>query len=110
MQYIANAYDEALRIVKAVLEIEQEEEYNEVDRDELPIELQATIEEGINEGEQGKGMRHEEMVERRPNSKTRKNSSCSGSSAANRHSPYPLTTRSRDGNKIQTTPCFRLRY
>jgi len=72
MQYIANAYDEAIRIAKAVLGIEQEEEYNEVDRDELPIELQATIEEGINEGQEGNGMPHEEMIERMPNSKARK--------------------------------------
>ena len=59
--YIDKADDKALRIIKAILEIEQEEEDW---WDELPTELQASIENGIKEAEEGKGTPHKDIAEK----------------------------------------------
>lgn len=66
-QYIDRADDKSLRIVKAILEIEQEEdegdiEDGEVDWDELPEELQIMIDRAIKQADEGGGMPHEEVV------------------------------------------------
>jgi predicted transcriptional regulator len=69
-QYVDSADEKALRIVKALLEIEQEDdedwEDSEVDWDELPEELQLLIEKGIKEADEGKGIPHEEVVKMYP--------------------------------------------
>lgn len=64
-QYIDEADDKSLRIVKAILKIELEDKDTEEDEDwwdELPEELQALIETGLKESEQGGGIPHEEIV------------------------------------------------
>ncbi len=66
-QYIEQADDKSLRIVKAILEIELEEETDdngdgEVDWDELPEELKTRIDRAIKQGNEGGGMPHEDVV------------------------------------------------
>lgn len=58
-QYIDRADDKSLRIVKAILEIEQEEDEDEDTLgeekwDDLPKELQLLIDRAIEEGDEGK--------------------------------------------------------
>ena len=65
-QYIETADDKALRMVKAILEIEQEEdEENSVEGehwDDLPEELKVITDESIKEADEGGGIPHEEVV------------------------------------------------
>lgn len=68
-QYIDRADDKSLRIVKAILEIEQEEDIDgddEVDWDDLPEELQRSIEAGIKDADEGRVISHEEMKKKYP--------------------------------------------
>ena len=63
-QYIDKADDKALRMVKAILEIEQEEDESKLEEenwDDLPRELQLSIEKGIKDGEEGRVISHEDM-------------------------------------------------
>ena len=70
-QYINKADVKSLRMVKAILEIEQEED-DDVDEasmeeenwDDLPEELQLMIDKGIKESEEGKGIPHEQIMEK----------------------------------------------
>jgi hypothetical protein len=64
-KYIDKADDKSLRIVKAILEIEQEYEEEE-DWDDLPKEFQILLEEAIKETDAGGGMLHEEVVAKYP--------------------------------------------
>jgi len=59
-EYIDHADEKSLRIVQAILEIEQEEDW----WDGLPAEVQHMLEAAIQEGEQGKGISHEQMIEK----------------------------------------------
>jgi hypothetical protein len=59
-EYINNADAKALRIVQAILEIEQEEDW----WDELPGEVQTMLNAAIREDEEGKGIPHAHMVEK----------------------------------------------
>ena len=61
-KYINKADHKSLRMVKAILEIEQEEE----DWDDLPVELQNMITEGIKEADEGKGIPYEEVKKKYP--------------------------------------------
>jgi hypothetical protein len=66
-QYIDQADDKSLRRVKAIFELEPEDEdetSGERNWDDLPAELQAIIERGISAGEQGKGTPHNQVVEK----------------------------------------------
>jgi len=48
-----------------VLKIEQEEEVEEGDWwDELPVQIQNMIDKSIKDGDDGKGISHEEMMEK----------------------------------------------
>ncbi len=61
-RYIDKADDKSLRMVKAILEIEQEEDESAMEEenwDDLPRELQLAIDKGIKEGEEGKGISYE---------------------------------------------------
>ena len=60
-QYIDKADDKSLRRVQAILEVDQEE----TDWwDELPHEVQASLERALKESEEGKGIPHAQMVEK----------------------------------------------
>ena len=67
-KYIDKADDKSLRIVKAILEIEQEEDMDEdieeENWDDLPRELQLLIENGIKEGEEAKVISYEQVKEK----------------------------------------------
>ena len=63
-EYIDHADVKTLRIVKAILEIEQED--NEANMEEenwedLPEELRMSIDQGIKEGEEGKTISYEQF-------------------------------------------------
>ena len=63
-QYVDKADDKSLRIMKAILEIEQEEDGANTEAenwDNLPKELQLLIDKGIKEGNEGKVISHEEI-------------------------------------------------
>jgi len=63
-QYIDKADDKSLRMVKAMLKVEQEEDMDSLEEeswDDLPKELQLLIENGIKEGEEGKVIPYEEV-------------------------------------------------
>ena len=65
LELIDKADDKSLRIVKAILKIEQEEEAEEGDWwDELPVQIQNMIDKSIKDGDDGKGISHEEMMEK----------------------------------------------
>ena len=65
-KYVDKADDKSLRIVKAILEKEQQEEEDtengEVYWDDLPEELQMRIDRAIKQADEGGGMPHEEVV------------------------------------------------
>lgn len=64
-KFIDKADDKSLRMVKAILEIEQEEDeanMEEENWDDLPEELKARIDRAIKQGDEGGGMPHEEVV------------------------------------------------
>jgi len=66
-ELIDHAGDELLRKVKAMLEVEIEEDLDEKNMeeenwDDLPEELQAMIDRGIKQADEGGGMPHEEVV------------------------------------------------
>ena len=68
-QYIDKADEKSLRMVKAILEIEQEEDNDESSLeeenwDDLPKELQLMIDQGIKEGDEGKVMSYEQVKEK----------------------------------------------
>jgi len=63
-EYIDNADAKSLKIVQAILEIEQADD--EDWWDELPHEVQTMLNAAIKEGEEGKGITHEEMIEKYP--------------------------------------------
>ena len=64
-QYVNKADDKSLRMVKAILKIEQEEEVEEEDwSDHLPVQVQNMIDKSIKDGEEGKGISHEKMMEK----------------------------------------------
>jgi len=67
-QYIDQADDRSLRIVKAILKKEQEEEEDieDEDWDKLPREFQILLEEAIKETDAGGGMLYEEVVAKYP--------------------------------------------
>ena len=65
LELVDKADDKSLRIVKAILKIEQEEEVEEGDWwDELPVQVQNMIDKSIKDGDDGKGISHEEMMEK----------------------------------------------
>jgi len=53
-------------MAKAIFEIEQEDDTNMEDEswEDLPKELQLSIEKGIKEGEEGKGIPHEAVMKK----------------------------------------------
>ena len=57
---IDKADDKSLRRVQAILEVDQEGDW----WDELPDEVQGSIERALKESEQGKGISHEQMVQK----------------------------------------------
>jgi len=57
-----HADTKSLKIVQAILEIEQADD--EDWWDQLPPEVQSMLNAAIKEGEEGKGITHEEMVEK----------------------------------------------
>jgi hypothetical protein len=59
-EYVEHADNKSLRIVQAILEIEQEEDW----WDELPEEVQHMLDAAIKQGEEGKGISHEQMIEK----------------------------------------------
>lgn len=59
-QYVEHADNKSLRIVQAILEIEQEEDWWE----ELPAEVQQMLEAAIKEGDEGKGISNDQMMEK----------------------------------------------
>jgi hypothetical protein len=66
-KYIDNADDKSLRMVKAILEIEQEEDESSLEPenwDDLPKELQLIIDQGIKEGDEGNVMSYEQVKEK----------------------------------------------
>ena len=71
-QYIDIADDKSLRMVKALLQIELEEDDTEEDEanmeeenwDDLPKELKLMIDKGIKEANEGKGTPHEQVMEK----------------------------------------------
>ncbi len=63
LELVDKADDKSLRIVKAILKIEQEKEAEEGDWwDELPVQIQSLVEMSIKDSEEGKGIPHEEMM------------------------------------------------
>ena len=58
---IDKADDKSLRRVQAILEVDQEEEDW---WDELPREVQASLERALKQSEEGKGIPHEQMMEK----------------------------------------------
>jgi len=69
-KYIDEADDKSLRIVKAILKKERQEEEDtengEVDWDDLPEELQMRIDRAIKQTDEGGGTLHEEVVAKYP--------------------------------------------
>ena len=66
-QYIDIADDKSLRMVKALLQIELEEDeanMEEENWDDLPKELKLMIDKGIKEANEGKGTPHEQVMEK----------------------------------------------
>ncbi len=59
---INNADAKSLKMVQAILEIDQADD--EDWWDELPREVQSMLNAAIKEGEEGKGITHEQMVEK----------------------------------------------
>jgi predicted transcriptional regulator len=59
-QYIDRADEKSLRLVQAILEIEEGEDW----WDELPKEIRNLLETSISDGDAGKGIPHEEMVKK----------------------------------------------
>ncbi len=59
-QYINRADEKSLRLVQAILEIEQEEDW----WDELPEEVRNMLETSIKDGDEGKGISHEEVMKK----------------------------------------------
>lgn len=59
-QYIDRADEKSLRLVQAILEIEEEEDW----WDELPDEVRNMLEASIKDGDEGKGITHEEMMKK----------------------------------------------
>jgi len=57
-QYISVADEKSLRIVQAILEIEQEEDW----WDTMPIEVQQSVERAIKESDEGGCIPHEEVM------------------------------------------------
>jgi len=68
-KYVDKADDKVLRMVKAILEIEQEEEDEDEANmesenwDDLPQALRESIDKGIKEADEGKGIPHEQVME-----------------------------------------------
>ena len=60
-QSIDKADDKSLRRVQAILEVDQEEEDW---WDELPREVQVSLKRALKESEEGKGIPHEQMLEK----------------------------------------------
>ncbi len=60
-QSIDKADDKSLRRVQAILEVDQEEEDW---WDELPHEVQQSLERALKESEEGKGIPHSQMMEK----------------------------------------------
>ena len=65
-QYVDSADEKALRMVKAILEIEQEEDEDESllepeNWDDLPKELQLSIEQGIKDADEGRVISHDDI-------------------------------------------------
>ncbi len=63
-KYIDKADDKSLRIVKAILEIEQEEDEANMEPenfDDLPEELRLSIDLGLKDADEGNVISHEEM-------------------------------------------------
>jgi hypothetical protein len=58
-QSIDKADDRSLRRIQAILEVDQEEEEW---WDDLPREIQASLERALKESEEGKGISHEQML------------------------------------------------
>ena len=65
-EYIDHADDKSLRMVKAILEIEQEDESSleEENFDDLPKALQIMIDKGIKDGEEGNVISYEKVKEK----------------------------------------------
>ena len=68
-EYINHADDKALRMVKAILEIEQEEDIDEENRevenwDDLPEKLQVLLTQAVKECEGGNVTPHTQIVEK----------------------------------------------
>ena len=59
-EYVDNADARSLKIVRAILEIEQEDDW----WDDLPSDVQNMINASIKDGDEGKGIPHEQMIEK----------------------------------------------
>ena len=59
-EYVDNADARSLKIVRAILEIDQEDDW----WDDLPSDVQNMINASIKDGDEGKGIPHEQMVEK----------------------------------------------
>lgn len=69
-ELIDHAGDKALRMVKAMLEADQEEQREEdmedEDWDDLPEQLQIMINEAVKQFDEGRGIPHEEVMKKYP--------------------------------------------
>jgi len=61
-EYVDHADVKSLKIVQAILEMEQADDQDWWD--ELPREVQSMLNTAIKEGEEGNGITHEQMVEK----------------------------------------------
>jgi predicted transcriptional regulator len=56
-QYISVADEKSLRIVQAILDIEQDEDW----RDTMPVEVQKSVEHAIKESDEGECIPHDDV-------------------------------------------------
>jgi len=59
-KYIDTADEKTLKMVNAMLEVQQEEDW----WDELPVEVQGEIDEALAELDKGKGIPHEQVMKK----------------------------------------------
>jgi len=59
-KYIDTADDKTVKMIYAMLEVEQHDDW----WDELPAEVQASVEKALKEADAGKGIPHEEVMKK----------------------------------------------